>query len=512
MTTVTSKTAAYGPVGTVTGLEELRSLVNSAIDVLQDVSLQRTGPVAPGGPAEARAASSAALPSRLLPRDGDERTSFTDLVRAYAQWSVDLSHPAALARMQCPPAPVAVAAELVVAALNQSLHAWESGPFALELDRWVIDELAAVVGYSAEAGGTITAGGSISNLMAVLTARDNITRSRLGMTAFHNGVATLGKRPVVLCSPATHFSIGRGVGITGIGEEHILRTPTDTVGRIIPAGVDRMLAELPEDQLPVMLIACAGATDLGWVDDLPALAEVARRHGVWLHADAAYGGGALFSDNLRGLLDGIAEADSVTLDLHKFGWTPASSAIFLVRDARTLDFMDQASTTLNADDDKAAGFVGRYSTSVQATRRVNALKIAATMQALGRSGMAAMVDECHALALHAASRLEETPGVELASQPPLSTVVFRFTPPPGVSADRFNGQLRRDLMINGAALLARTSVPQENGTSPVFLKMMLLNPATTVQDLDAVIDRVLEFAASQRGATGELSSPVRRLG
>ncbi|MEO6502593.1 MAG: pyridoxal-dependent decarboxylase [Jatrophihabitantaceae bacterium] len=497
MTVITPKATAFQPVGTVAGLEELRGLVNAAIDVLQDVAIERTGPVAPGGPAEARAASAAALPSCLLPSEEDARTSFPDLVRAYAQWSVDLSHPAALARMQCPPAPVAVAAELVVAALNQSLHAWESGPFALELDRWVIDELASIVGYSAKAGGTITAGGSISNLMAVLVARDNITHDQLGVAAFHSGVATLKRQPVVLCSPATHFSIGRGVGITGIGEQHILRTPTDTLGRIIPDGVDKMLAQLPEEQLPVMLIACAGATDLGWVDDLPALAEVTRKHGVWLHADAAYGGGALFSDDLRGLLEGIAEADSVTLDLHKFGWTPASSAIFLVRDARTLDSMDQASTTLNAVDDKAAGFIGRYSTSVQATRRVNALKIAATMQALGRDGMAAMVDRCHFLAQHAASRLDEAPGVELASQPPLSTVVFRFTPPPGVDADDFNGALRRDLMITGTALLARTSVPQENGTSPVFLKMMLLNPATTVQDLDSVIDEVLRFAASR---------------
>lgn len=497
MTVVTPKATAFQPVGTVTGLEELRGLVNAAIDVLQDVAVQRTGPVTPGGPARAKATSAAGLPSCLLPSDEDARTSFTDLVRAYAEWSVDLSHPAALARMQCPPAPVAVAAELVVATLNQSLHAWESGPFALELDRWVIDELAAVVGYSDRAGGTITAGGSISNLMAVLVARDNITQSRLGMAAFQSGVATLTRRPVVLCSPATHFSIGRGVGITGLGEQHILRPPADTLGRINPDGLDRMLAQLPEEQLPVMVIACAGATDLGWVDDLPALAEVTRKHRVWLHADAAYGGGALFSDDLRGLLHGIAEADSVTLDLHKFGWTPASSAVFLVRDARTLDSLDQASTTLNAADDKAAGFVGRYSTSVQATRRVNALKIATTMQALGRDGMAAMVDRCHLLARHAASRLAEEPGVELAAQPPLSTVVFRFAPPPGIDADAFNGRLRRDLMINGIALLARTSVPQEDGTSPVFLKMMLLNPATTVPDLDHVIDEVLRFAASR---------------
>ncbi len=487
----------FEPVGTVAGLETLRGLVNDAIDVLQDVAVKRTGPVPAGGPDAARKAAVRELPATLLPGPDDERPSFVDMVRAYAEWSVDLSHPAALARMQCPPAPVAAAAELVVATLNQSLHAWESGPFALELDRWVIEELASVVGYPAGAGGTITAGGSISNLMAILVARDNTARARLGRTPFQDGMVAVGKRAVVLSSPATHFSIGRAAAITGIGEQEIIRVPTDRVGRIIPGEVDRLLSELPADVLPVALIACAGATDLGWVDDLPALAEVAHRHGVWLHADAAYGGGALFSESLRGLLDGIAEADSVTLDLHKFGWTPASSAIFLVRDATTLSEMDQASTTLNADDDKVAGFFGRYDTSVQATRRVNALKIAVTMQSLGRAGMAAMVDTCHELALHAAARIAGEPGLQLASEPPLSSVVFRFLS--DGDADAFNGSLRRDLMATGQVVLARTSVPQEDGTSPVFLKLMLLNPATTTAELDEVIDQIIAFAAAREG-------------
>jgi len=483
----------FEPAGAVTGLKALRDLVNQALDTLAEVAETRTGPVPAGGPAQATADARRVLTGPLLGATPDDQ-AFDDLVRAYAHWSVDITHPAAVARMQCPPAPVAAAAELVAATLNQSLHAWESGPFALELDRWVTDELARIVGYGPGAGGTITAGGSISNLMALLVARDNVTANRLGRTGFADGMTEFGRRPVVLCSPATHFSVGRAVGVTGIGERQILRVPTDTVGRIIPRELDAMLTDLPADLLPVALVACAGATDLGWVDDLPALAEIARRHGVWLHADAAYGGGALFSDRLRGLLDGIAQADSVTLDLHKFGWTPASSAVFLVRDARTLGFMDAASTTLNADDDRAQGFFGRYDTSVQATRRVNALKIAVTLRTLGREGLAAMVDACHELAKHAADRIEAEPALELAARPPLSTVVFRCLPGDGRDPDTFNGELRRRLMTEGRAMLARTTVPQPDGSAPVFLKLMLLNPATTADQLDRVLDDVLAAA------------------
>src|SRR5262249_55527012 len=151
------------------------------------------------------------------------------------------------------------------------------------------------------------------------------------------------------------------------------------------------------------------------VDDLPGIARVARRHGIWSHADAAYGGGVLFSERLRPMLNGISEYDSVTMDLHKFGWTPASTGVFLVRHEASLGHLSAAATTLNTADDVDAGFVGLYGDSVQATRRVDALKVVATMTVLGRAGLGHMVEECHDLALHAASRINAEPRLELAA-------------------------------------------------------------------------------------------------
>ncbi len=490
------------PAGSADGIEHMRELVNIALDVLGDVARSRTGPVPPGGPEEARTAARHALSQSLFPQlRTDASTTFRALVEAYARWSVDITHPAAVARMQCPPTPVAAAAELVAATLNQSLHAWESGPFALELERQVVSTLAELVGYGAGAGGTLTAGGSISNLMAVLLARDAAVINRFGQPASQVGLAALGVRPIVLCTESSHFSVGRAVGIVGIGEDSILRVPTDSLGRMLPNEADRILSQLPVDHLPVILIACAGSTDLGWVDRLSELADVARRHGIWLHTDAAYGGGALFSERLRGLLDGIADADSVTLDLHKFGWTPASSAVFLVQRSETLAPLAQQTTTLNAPDDASAGYIGMYGSSMQATRRSDALKIAATLGVLGRQGLGAMVDACHDLARHAAARVAQEPLLELAAEPLLSSVLFRYLPAgqATVSAetDAFNAALRRRLMADGRALLARTRFPRPDGQSPVYLKLMLLNPSTSAKQIDAVIDDVLATARHQ---------------
>jgi len=487
---------AFRPAGDLDGLDELRVLVNQAIDVLRSVSAARKGPVAPGGPAGSRAAAARAFAEPLLPAEQSAQPSevLLDLVRAFAEGSVDLTHPGAVARMQCPPLPVAAVAEFVTAVLNQSLHAWEAGPFALELDRWVTEELCRLAGYGPGSGGTLTAGGSVSNLMAVLAARDAAFAGRSGLPTFRTGVAATGLRPVVLCSASAHFSVGKAVGLVGVGEEQIRHVPTDEAGRMLPEGADRLLAELPADEVPIMLIACAGSTDVGWVDPLPELREVTRRHGVWLHADAAYGGGALFSESLRGMLDGIAEADSITMDLHKFGWAPASAAVFLVRDAAHLDPLAGQTTTLNADDDKEAGFIGRYGTSIQATRRVDALKIAAVLRSEGAAGIGGAVDACHALAVHAAAKTRAEPRLELAAEPPLSTVLLRFLPAADIDADDFNGKLRRRLMTDGTLVTARTRVPRPDGTAPVFLKLMLLNPATGPEQVDAILEVIIGTA------------------
>ncbi|GAB7045433.1 pyridoxal phosphate-dependent decarboxylase family protein [Catenuloplanes indicus] len=497
---MTSVAPLEPPAGSAAGLDRVRTLTEAALEVLGQVSAGRPGPVTAGGPAAVTNAARASLSGPLLPEHpAGALETFVTMVRDYATWSVDLSHPAALARMQCPPTPVAAASELVVGILNQSLHAWESGPYALELERYVVRELADLVGYGPEAGGTITAGGSISNLMAILTARDSVLAARMDRRAFADGLGALPRRPVVLATDATHFSIGRAAGICGIGEDGIVRVPSDELGRLLPAELDRTLTGLPADVLPVAVIACVGATDQGWVDDLPGLSEVCRRHGVWLHADAAYGGGALFSPRLRERLAGIAEADSVTLDLHKFGWTAATSGVFLLRDAAGLAPLSQQTTTLNAGDDAEAGFIGLYGNSVQATRRAEAFKIAVTMRALGRDGMAAMVDGCYELARYTADQVEARPGLELAARPAMTTVLFRFRDEDendgdGHDLDALNGALRRRLMEQGTVLLARTRVRRPDGTQPVFLKIMILNPATTTAQIDHILDQIVHTA------------------
>jgi L-2,4-diaminobutyrate decarboxylase len=483
--------------GSPEGLQQLRELVDTALGALQDAALKRGGPVAPGGPEAAKAAVHAALGGSAFLADEPSAERLTELFGAYATWAVDLTHPSAVARMQCAPTAAAAAAELIAGVLNQSLHAWESGPFALELERQLISEMASWVGYSGQASGTLTPGGSISNLMGLLFAReyalDGVSQA---------GLSGRRMRPRILCSAAAHFSIARAAGFLGLGRDAVLKVPVDERGRMLAGEARRVLADLAADEVPVALVATAGTTDHGSFDPLPELAALAAEHQMWLHVDAAYGIGALFSRQLAPLLDGLAEADSIAFDLHKFGWTPASSSVLLVRDRRHMNCLDEQAVYLNPSDDEAAGFTSLLGTSMQTTRRSDALKIAATLLTVGREGMGAWVDACHEQARHAAARIAATDTLTLVAQPILSTVIFRCRSTdaaPVENQDAWNSAIRRKLMTDGRALLARTKITGPDGTPQVHLKLVFLSPTTTTEEIDELLTDVAAAADELAG-------------
>ena len=484
--------------GSSEGLQQVKALVDTALGSLHDAALKRGGPVAPGGPEAAKAAVHEALGGSRFLADEPSAQRVTDLFQAYANWAVDLTHPSAVARMQCAPTAAAAAAEVVAGVLNQSLHAWESGPFTLELERQLISEMASWVGYDGQASGTLTPGGSISNLMGLLLARDYALNevSREGLTGRRI-------RPRIFCSASAHFSIARAAGFLGMGRDAVLKVPVDERGRMLAGEARRILNDLAPDEVPVALVATAGTTDHGSFDPLPELATLAAEYQVWLHVDAAYGIGALFSPKLAPLLDGLAEADSIAFDLHKFGWTPASSSVLLVRDRRHMDCLDEQAVYLNPSDDEAAGFTSLLGTSMQTTRRSDALKIAATLLTVGRAGMGSWVDACHEQARHAATRIAAADTLSLVAEPILSTVIFRCRSTNAVPVDdedAWNSVIRRKLMTDGRALLARTKITASDGTPQVHLKLVFLNPMTTNEEIDELLTDITA-AARELAAT-----------
>jgi L-2,4-diaminobutyrate decarboxylase len=480
--------------GSREGLNELITLVARTIrDALAET--RAAGPLPPGAPHEVLAATRALLGPAALPEYGcGPDAALYRLATALTRHGLDLSHPHAAAHLQPPPLVVAVAADALATAGNSSLDTYDSGPATLAVEGWVVEVLTRMTGWGPDAGGVFTPGGSMSNLLALLLARE-YAADQCGVDTRRDGVAGL-SRPVVLASEVAHFSVQRSCAALGLGETAVHPVPVDHRYRIRPDALAAQLTQLRElgaAVTPIAVVATAGTTDFGSIDPLPEIAALAAEHRVWLHVDAAYGFGALFSDRMAPLLTGLSAADSVTLDLHKIGWQPASASAVLLRDAGRFTPLNRQVAYLNPVDDALAGYDGLLGRSLQTTRRPDTVKIAATILAHGRIGLGGMIDVCHDLARYAQRRIDTEPALELVSPAQLSTVVFRYRGSRAGGDSALNSALRRRLLRSGRALIGRTEVRLDGPTAPssVCLKLTLLNPTAHQHDIDTLLDAVL---------------------
>jgi L-2,4-diaminobutyrate decarboxylase len=450
--------------GSSEGLNDLITLVGHAVRGALTAT-RGSGPLPPGAPHEVLAAARAVLGQAVLPEYGiGSDVALHRLATMLTRYGLDLSHPHATAHLQPPPLAVAVAADAL---------------------------LTRMAGLGGDAGGVFTPGGSMSNLLALLLAREHAA-ARCGLDTRRDGVAGL-PRPVVLASEVAHFSVRRACAALGLGEAAVHPVAIDHRYRMRADALAAQLAQLGGATTAVAVVATAGTTDFGSVDPLLQIAALAAEHQVWLHVDAAYGFGALFSERMAPLLSGLSVADSVTVDLHKIGWQPASASAVLVRDAARFAPLDSQISYLNPADDTLAGYGGLLGRSLQTTRRADAVKVAATLLAHGRLGLGRMIDVCHDLARHAQRRISTEPRLELVSPAQLSTVVFRYRGSRPGSDNLLNAALRRRLLRSGRALVGRTEVRLDGPSAApsVCLKLTLLNPTARPQDIDTLLEAVL---------------------
>ncbi|QKT05902.1 aminotransferase class V-fold PLP-dependent enzyme [Gordonia sp. X0973] len=452
-------------------------------------------PLPVGAPDEVLASVARELGAPELPEAGiGEEAALRRMAHIVHEYGLNLTHELCAAHLQPPPLSVAVAADALASATNASLDTYDSGPATLAIETWTVQTLARLAGLPSTAGGVFGPGGSYSNLLAMLIARDRAGASR-GIDIRQHGVRALGS-PVVLCSKVAHFSLQRACAALGLGEQAVVTVDCDDEHRMVPAALEATLdALVADDRTPVAVVATAGTTDFGTVDPLPEIAEIARRHGLWFHVDAAYGFGALFSDRFAGLLRGIGDADSITLDLHKVGWQPAAASLLLLADTNSFASLDRSVAYLNPEDDLEAGFGGQLGLTLQTTRRPDVLKVATTLLAYGRDGLGSMLEDCHNLAAHAQRRVESEPQLALVSPATLTTVVFQYLcDEPDI--DQVNAELRRRLISSGTALIGRTQVRVDaaDDQSRTCLKLTLLNPETSPADIERLFDEILRVA------------------
>jgi len=398
-----------------------------------------------------------------------------------------------------------------LSSINSSLDTWDQSGGGTLIERRLIAWTAARAGLGGAADGVFTSGGTQSNLQALLIARDETLRRLDDDPQSAHGLSPH-QRLRVLVSDVGHFSIQTSAALLGLDpEQAVVAVPCDEDKQMLPgalrAAVDRCRAA---DLAPMAVVATAGTTDFGSVDPLDEIADICEHTGVWMHVDAAYGCGLLVSRR-RHLLAGVQRADSLTADYHKSFFQPVSSSAVLVRDRTTLRHVTHHADYLNPATSVARGVPNQVDKSLQTTRRFDALKLWLTLRILGADAIGELFDDVIDLAAKTWSLLDDDPRFEVVIRPALSTLVFRFLPADGATpelCDHVNAHARQALLTSGEGMVAGTKVDGR-----YYLKATLLNPRTTLRDIQVVLDLIAGHASrfvAQAAATCPPSARERR--
>ncbi|HUS27656.1 MAG TPA: pyridoxal-dependent decarboxylase [Kofleriaceae bacterium] len=391
-------------------------------------------------------------------------------LRRIMQSSTALYHPRVMAHQVPPPLPGAALAELVSALLNNGMAVYEMGPASVPIELETVDWMCKRLGYGDGAGGVFTSGDSLGNLTALLAMR----QAKAGFDVWKQG-AHAGPPLAVIVSSDAHYSVARTLRIMGWGDGGAISAQVDERHRLTAASVEAALATA-RDRRVIGIIAAAGSTATGAFDPLPELADLAEREGLWLHVDAAHGGGAALSAAHRHRLAGIERADSIVWDAHKMMMMPALvTAVLFKRGSHAYEaFAQQASYLFQAAAPEDTWW-DLGTRTLECTKRMMAIEVWTALRVHGEKLFGDIIDRLCALTRAFAERIAATDDFELALEPELNIVCYRHK-----TAD--NRALRQRVVEDGRFYIVGTQLPRG-----YCLRSTIMNPLIEPSDFDELL-------------------------
>ena len=411
-----------------------------------------------------------------------------------AKNAIMVQHPHCIAHLHTPPLISSVLAEFYIAALNQSMDSWDQASSATYLEQFIVDWLVQTYGLGETADGVFTSGGTQSNQMGLLLARDWFADKHSQHNIQQDGLPDYGHKMRIICSDKTHFTVQKSASLMGLGERAVVCVKSNSQGQMDCADLQKTIVRLSaQGLLPFAVVATAGTTDHGAIDDIQRIVEISRQAGLWCHVDGAYGGALILSERHRARLAGIESADSVSVDFHKLFYQTISCGALLVKDKRNFGSLLYHADYLNREDDELPNLVDK---SIATTKRFDALKMFMTLKSVGAQTLGEMYDQLLELTKQVADSVKHNEHFELCCEPLLSTVLFRLSDnyQGALTRDEFNQlhqKLRLQLLTSGEAVIAETKVDGK-----LYLKFTLLNPCLTLTDFDSLFKKIESNAQS----------------
>lgn len=399
--------------------------------------------------------------------------------------SVRTTHPLFLNQLFGGIQPESMSAEFISTVLNPTMATFEVAPYLTILEKELVKKLSSLVGFKLGEGIMVT-GGSNANLVGLLCARQFKVPDI--KTAGYQG-----KRYTVYVSREAHYSYEKAVQIAGLGINQLRLVNVDETGSMVPQHLRQLITEdLHAGLEPMMIGATSGTTVLGAFDPLDEIHLISREFNLWLHVDAAWGGGAILSSKHRHLLKGIHLADSLTFDAHKTLSTGLITSFILCKHPGMLKQTNQGggSEYIFHDFDNSDWDTGTY--SLQCGRKADALRLWLLWRVRGDEGMGLIIDHLLELSQYARQKIDKHPRLTLLSSQYLNNCFQVLPPGPGVDINHFTLQVRSHLVREGRALVNFVQRPD----GKTFFRLVTPNNETTQDSLDQLFEEITKSITS----------------
>lgn len=416
-----------------------------------------------------------------LPRDPTPlATVHQDFMDDILPYAVGNAHPGFMGWVHGGGTPVGMLAEMLAAGLNANLGGRNQIP--VEVERQIVAWVRELFGFPETASGVFVTGTSMANLIGVLVAR----RAALGASVRKEGIG--GRKLVGYASKAAHGSVVQAMDLAGLGTDALRRIPWDTRHRMDVGALEAAIAaDRAAGLTPFFIAGTAGSVDVGAIDDLAALAELARREGLWFHVDGAFGALAMLSPELAPRLAGIEQADSIAFDFHKWGQVPYDAGFILVRDGSLHQGTFAASVAYLKRETRglAGGSPWPCDFGPDLSRSFRALKTWFTIRVYGADRLGRMIAGTCELAQYLKQRIEATPALELLAPVGLNIVCFRHR---GENPDALNAEIVVALHESGIVAPSTTSIDGH-----LAIRAAIVNHRTSRTDIDALVAAVVRL-------------------
>ena len=468
-----------------TDWDAMRALGHRMLDDVM-VHLQTIGERPVWQPPDAAAREAYGAPMPTTP--SDPAGIYAEYQRHILPYLIGNAHPRFWGWVTGTGTPLGMLADMLASGTNA--HAAFGDQSATHIERQVIGWFTTLFGMPPSSGGLLVSSGSTANITGLTTARDAMVPELLQ----DGPPSTRGVPCVVYASHEVHNSVDKAIGMMGLGRRNLRRIETDDEYRIVPAALERAIAEdRAAGRRPICIIGTAGTVNTGATDDLEALARIARRERLWLHVDGAFGASLIVSSKLRHRLTGIEHADSIAFDFHKWFYVPYDVGCVLVRDARHLrdSFSPPANYLAGLDRGIVGGDAVSYgSLGADLSRRFRALKVWMSFKEHGADRYGEQIEQNVAQAAYLAALVDREPELELAAPVPLNVVCFRYVG--GRDAGRDEDAVNRELLMR----LQESGIAAPSSTvldSRFAIRVAITNHRSRRADFDMLVEAVLSI-------------------